>query len=540
MESRLWDLIREGTTPKLRRKVMLTAVTSGIASVAVLAIINAASHSSEYGTPHFRYFAMFATAIGAYVYCLRYTFDSTTRTFEDILDKTRRRITDKIRNSELEALDHIGRSEIYSRLTQDTAMLSQLEGFLTGTVQSASMLFFISIYIIWLSEYAFILTLLLMIGGVLIYLRADKRAKEQIEFTSEMEVELFDHVTHLIDGFQEVRLNRQLSDELYADTEDVSRALKDSKVFTAGHYNDNYVISQAFFYFHLAAIVFVLPQLIPTYADTITQITMVIVFIIGPLGVVVSSIPAYFKANIAAEHIYQLEQRLDQLQKSPPPEAFVPISSFQKITLTDVEFAYDENQLEQFKIGPISFELNAGEIFFVVGGNGSGKSTLLKVLASLYPPAKGTLRIDNRLVSGDLVHGYREMFSAVFSDFHLFNKLYGLKDVDPGRVNDMLARMQLDTKTAYVDGRFTSLELSTGQRKRMGLLITLLDDKPICVFDEWAAEQDPEFRSYFYEELLHELKAEGKTIIAVSHDDRYFHHADQIIKMEYGKLVELQ
>jgi putative ATP-binding cassette transporter len=539
MDSKLLDLIREGTTPKLRRRVVLTAVTSGIASVAVLAIINAASHSSEYGTPLFRYFAMFASVIAAYVYCLRYTFDTTTRIFEDILDKTRRRIINKIRNSELDTLDHIGRSEIYSRLTQDTAMLSQLEGFLTGTIQSASMLFFMSLYIVWLSEYAFLLTLLLMIGGVTIYLRADKAAKEQIEYTSQMEVELFDHVTYLIDGFQEVRLNRQRSNELYEDTEDVSQALKESKVFTARHYNDNYVLSQAFFYFHLAAIVFVLPQLIPTFADTITQITMVIVFIIGPLGVVVSSIPAYFKANIAAEHIYSLEERLDQLQQTPPSEAFVPIDSFSTITLTDVEFSYDKNQLEQFKIGPISFDLKAGEILFLVGGNGSGKSTLLKVLTSLYQPQQGTLKIDHRLVSGDAVHGYREMFSAVFSDFHLFGKLYGLRDLDPGQVNALLERMQLDTKTAYVDGRFTSLNLSTGQRKRMGLLIALLEDKPICVFDEWAAEQDPEFRSYFYEELLHQLKEEGKTIIAVSHDDRYFHHADKIIKMEYGQLVKI-
>jgi putative ATP-binding cassette transporter len=121
----------------------------------------------------------------------------------------------------------------------------------------------------------------------------------------------------------------------------------------------------------------------------------------------------------------------------------------------------------------------------------------------------------------------------------LFGKLYGLRDLDPGQVNALLERMQLDTKTAYVDGRFTSLNLSTGQRKRMGLLIALLEDKPICVFDEWAAEQDPEFRSYFYEELLHQLKEEGKTIIAVSHDDRYFHHADKIIKMEYGQLVKI-
>jgi putative ATP-binding cassette transporter len=377
-----------------------------------------------------------------------------------------------------------------------------------------------------------------MAGGVLVYVRADKRAKQHIEYTSQKEVELFDHVTHLIEGFQEIRLNQQRSDELYTDTSEISQTLNESKVSTARLYNGNYILSQSYLYAHLAAIVFVLPQLIPTYGDTITEITLSIVFIIGPLGVVISSIPAYFKANIAAEHILDLEERLDQMRQAATPGEIEHIDSFKTVTLTDVEFAYEaKNQLEQFRIGPLSLELHAGEILFIVGGNGCGKSTLLKVLSSLYRPDKGTLKIDDRVVDGDTIHAYRELFSAVLADFHLFNKLYGLQHVDPERVNALLKRMQLDQKAAYVDGRFTSTDLSTGQRKRMALLVSLLEDRQIYAFDEWAAEQDPEFRKYFYEELLQEMKGEGKTIVVVSHDDRYFHLADRVIKMEYGLVV---
>jgi ABC-type hemin transport system ATPase subunit len=54
--------------------------------------------------------------------------------------------------------------------------------------------------------------------------------------------------------------------------------------------------------------------------------------------------------------------------------------------------------------------------------------------------------------------------------------------------------------------------------------------------DEFAADQDPEFRRFFYETLLPELKAAGKTVIAITHDDRYFHCADRVIKMEYGQV----
>ena len=132
---------------------------------------------------------------------------------------------------------------------------------------------------------------------------------------------------------------------------------------------------------------------------------------------------------------------------------------------------------------------------------------------------------------------YRELFSAIFYDFHLFDKLYGLEKVDPGRIYELLEVMQLERKTEFRDNRFTRQNLSTGQRKRLALIVTLLENKPVFIFDEWAADQDPQFKDYFYNELLKKLKADGKTVIAVSHDDRYFHLADRVIKMDYGKFV---
>ena len=64
-----------------------------------------------------------------------------------------------------------------------------------------------------------------------------------------------------------------------------------------------------------------------------------------------------------------------------------------------------------------------------------------------------------------------------------------------------------------------------------------LDDKPFVLLDEWAAEQDPEFRRYFYDELLPRLKKQGKGVIVITHDDRYFEQADKMIKLERGILV---
>ena len=95
--------------------------------------------------------------------------------------------------------------------------------------------------------------------------------------------------------------------------------------------------------------------------------------------------------------------------------------------------------------------------------------------------------------------------------------------------------MQLSDKVRVVNDRWSTLELSTGQRKRLALVVSLLDHKPLLVFDELAADQDPEFRQFLYEELLPRLRSQGTTVIAATHDDRYFHVADKVIKMEYGK-----
>jgi putative ATP-binding cassette transporter len=188
----------------------------------------------------------------------------------------------------------------------------------------------------------------------------------------------------------------------------------------------------------------------------------------------------------------------------------------------------------------VSFSITPGRITFIIGGNGSGKSTLLKVIAGLYAPDSGTIRVDGTPLAAIDPQSYRELFAAIFADFHLFERLYGLLGTDPEQVTSLLREMELDRKVRFIDDRFTTLELSTGQRKRLALIVSLLDERPVFLFDELAADQDPEFRRFLYEQLLPRLRAGGHAVIAATHDDRYFHVADTLIKMEYGKVVHVQ
>jgi putative ATP-binding cassette transporter len=200
-------------------------------------------------------------------------------------------------------------------------------------------------------------------------------------------------------------------------------------------------------------------------------------------------------------------------------------------------FHYEDRTGSTFTVGPIDLKIHPREIVFIAGGNGSGKSTLLKLLTALYFPQQGVIRLDGKPLTPRTYDSYRSLFSTVFTDFHLFDRLYGLYDVPVEEIDRQLELIELTGKTRVVDSAFDTLDLSGGQRKRLALLISLVEDRPICIFDEVAADQDPGFRRKFYTEIVPMLKSAGKTVIVVTHDDKYFGDADRLLKMDEGRLT---
>jgi putative pyoverdin transport system ATP-binding/permease protein len=196
------------------------------------------------------------------------------------------------------------------------------------------------------------------------------------------------------------------------------------------------------------------------------------------------------------------------------------------------------DELERgFLLGPIDLSIRAGEVTFIVGGNGSGKSTLAKVMTGLYPPQSGGIYIDDVLVTEQNQEWYREHFSSIFHDFYLFEQCLGFDRANLDReVEDYLQQLQLDRKVSVNNGVLSTIDLSQGQRKRLALLVSYLEDRPIYLFDEWASDQEPLFRDLFYKQILVKLKQRGKAVIVITHDDRYFHLADRLIKLNYGKI----
>jgi putative ATP-binding cassette transporter len=527
-------------------KIAVFAVIAGLSDALIVVVINQAAEKASRGESNVYLLFFFALTLGIYILSQKYILRITAVEIEAMISKLRVRLADKIRNADLLPLEKLGRAEIYSGITKDTTAVSQAAAPIIIAVQAALMVFFTIFYIGYLSFKALLLTVGVIAIGVSVHFGRLRHIMGDLRKSSEKENEFFESLTHLIDGFKEVKLNHARSIDLFTHIKRIAAAAAELKTKASVQFADQYLFSQTSLNVLIASVVFVLPLFAGTDAVRILAITAAVQFISGPLTSLVGAIPVFTNANVSMANIRRMEQALEQLRGAVgEQETAVALRlgppSFNRISLDRISLTYrDQNGEPTFGVGPVSLSFRSGDVLFLVGGNGSGKTTFLKLLTGLYYPDAGAIRIDGVDVEEVGYARYRELFSAIFTDYHLFDRLYGMENVEEKQVTALLELMQLENKTRFVDGRFETQELSSGQKKRLALIVSILENKPIYVFDEWAADQDPQFREFFYQKLLAEFKRRGKTIIAATHDDRFFHLADKVIKMEMGHFVPVR
>ncbi len=521
------------------RGIVFMAALAGTANAALLSIVNSATSAGN-TEGLFRMMVLFIISFAIFAYCSVETYQRATVLVERGIERVRLRITDKIARIDLHGLQTVDPAVLHGRLTQDTQVISDGAGVTAAALQSAVLVAFTTIYMATISLPTFILGLIFIGGGLMIYVYRARTVNERIEAAARREADYFDRINDLVHGFKELKLSDRRRDALADDIHATVGEVRRLKVETSDMFNRNYIFAYSLFYLLIGTVVFILPRFVQSQGKQLTELTATILFIVGPLSTVVAAIPAWSRSNLAAQRLLTLDAQLDDMYEVSPKLKAASgrsLAPFQTIELRNVVFQFSgAGGGETFTVGPIDFTIHAGETLFIVGGNGSGKSTLLKLLTALYVPKSGQLLIDGVPVDARNRQAYRNLFSAIFSDFYLFRKLYGIDEVEAPLVADLLQMMRIESKTTFDGVGFSTLDLSTGQRKRLAMIVALIEDRPICVFDEWAADQDPEFREYFYHSLLPGLKAKGKTIIVVSHDDRYFHVGDRVLHMEYGRV----
>lgn len=536
----LIKLLRTKDAGTVRWIVVLTLI-SGAANAALVALVNsgaAAVYSSEDATQQF---LLFIACLLLFLYTKMHAEIGGKKLFDDAMTEQRLRIVDKLLCTQVAAVEKMRESDVITRSSRNIGQVIQASDTIVYGLQSMFMLLFCFTYLFTISPAAFASVL----GGMIVvaiyrHFRNEDNRKS-LTMLIQRESQISEMVSETFLGFKEVKLNERRRaglhsayDHLVAETSELSE--RPTRMFIQSR-----ALIQGVFYIIIAVIVFVIPRVSDVYAFDVLEITAVVLFIIGYLAGFLDIIPVIARTNAALDSLAQLEGELDRAAE-PATVTGADLGDapvFETLVLEGLTYSYAEpDGSVGFTVGPIDLTLTQGEVLFVIGGNGSGKSTLIKLLTGLYPKSGGRILLNNADLKDEDLPMLRRIFSLIMSDFHLFDRLYGYLDVNDAYVNDLIAKMKLDSKVTFSDGAFSTRALSTGQRKRLALIVTLLEDRQVCIFDEWAADQDPEFRRYFYEDLLQELRALGKTVIAVTHDDHYLHCADRVLRLDYGHVVE--
>jgi putative pyoverdin transport system ATP-binding/permease protein len=395
-------------------------------------------------------------------------------------------------------------------------------------------------YLALLSPAMFPIALVVIAIGIAAQILARRYGMERFARARDAEDELQRHYRAITEGAKELRINRIRRGRVADQLRGVVERIRDLRLQAVLVYCSANAFGATLFFVVIGLVLMVQQAAQSSDRSVLTGFALVLLYMKGPVQQVVSALPAIGRAQVALRRIAELSAQF----KNPEPHLAIdgrPIESLavKTIALKNARHVFPAAPgAEPFELGPINLTIERGEIVFIVGENGCGKTTLIKLLTGLYEPQQGELLLNGKAVTSDWRDDYRQLFSAVFFDYHLFEEVLFADNAMPAEIDAYLARLDIGHKVSICEGAFSTTDLSAGQRKRLALIQVCLEGRPILVFDEWAAEQDPTFRRIFYTEILPDLKRQGKTLIVISHDDRYFDVADRCIRLQAGHIAE--
>lgn len=521
---------------------------SAIAGIAMISIVTDMVASLEHGkldaAQSFPLFVLAVMVVMAFGVLSQYIL---LRLSSVVVFDTQKSLLERFLATDYERIERIGGHRIMATMEGDVSALARGSALLPAFTYSFITVILCLMYMLYSSWELFLfvaLVVALIIAGAKVMLNRAMIHQSALRACMDS---FFRGLQALTNGGKELSASPERRRHFYFSVmlplfNDIRKTTVKSEILyiSAGSFASTLV------FFLVGSVVFGASYFVPgVKAEVVVSFVLVILYVVEPLNNVVNISGEFNEVRVALNNISRLDLAGADKFSLPVGSREVAGIKRNKIQFESVFFKYESvegGDGYDFSVGPLSTEMRAGEITFVTGGNGSGKSTFVKLLVGLYRPKSGRIFVDEMLVGEDLsVEDYKSSISVIFSDFFLFNQLLDDEGVaaDDKAISNHLKRLELDKKVRSRDGVLSSPDLSQGQKKRLALLQSYLHDAAICVYDEWAADQDPRFKHYFYCDLLPELKRQGKIIVIISHDDRYFQLADQVIRLDEGELVSI-
>lgn len=519
--------------------LFLYSALVGLMSTLLVALINKSAASAAAGESVTDYFFAYLAALIAFYWIAKKANRKNVTNSQRLIHRFVLRMMKRILTTDMLSFEKIGASVLLNSVARDAQTVATCIPLLISATSSLFVSAFLILYTAIMSITAFSVLLVSTIIVLIATTRTLKRSHKKMTEAYKIELKMRALLESILHGYQEVKVNRKRSSELTRDLVQTSRETVLARTSALITIVQQFTFLQASFYVLIGLMIFVVPIISADFSEDVIIVATTTLFLAGALASTINCFPAIMTANASAGQLLAINDTLGQSKDDN-----VSLQSEEmratKIELKDVYFSYRSDKKidhKSFSIGPISYTFSKGKIYFVKGANGSGKTTLIKLLLGLYIPDAGTISINDIPVTTKNRGSYRESFSVVFSNFYLFKKLYGI-DAQQETIDELIKYLELDAKVSVDEKLFSELNLSTGQKKRIALVVALLEGNDFIVLDEWAADQDPVFRKKFYTVILPRLKAEGKTIIALTHDDAYFDAADHIINLDEGRVVD--
>jgi putative pyoverdin transport system ATP-binding/permease protein len=449
----------------------------------------------------------------------------------------------------LRGFERLDTSSLLAVLTEDIAIIA---GALVGVPHlciNIPIVIACLAYVGWLSPAILACGVVFGAAAIAVFVELSARGVRALSRARACQDRVVGHFRTVIGGFRELKLHGGRRAAFLAESlePDIATARRES-VRGLGYFAVGDGWGQLAFFGLIGFVLFGVPRIGAVDRPTVVSAVLIVLYLMTPLDIILTWVPILGRARASLLKVEALLPELDRQAESagggletaartpqpPDPDAV------ESVGLEAALFCYHDAAEEHgFTLGPLDLTIRRGEVVILAGGNGSGKTTLVKLLAGLYRPEGGTVKLDGRPVDDADVEAHRRLFSIVFADGHLFQDLRGLQ---PGPVDDLarsgLAHLGLSTLVSVADARLSTLDLSQGQRRRLALLSAWLEDRPFCVLDEWAANQDPSFKHLFYGKWLPEMRAAGKGLLVISHDEDYFDVADRVIRLHEGRVLE--
>jgi len=516
---------------------ILVGLVSGAAGAAQIAVLNAALTGND---PQGRWLL-----VAAFVALLLVT--PATRLVsqyllvklgQDMLYALRLRMAGRILSTPLARLERLGAGRLLVALTDDTPVITEALIVIPEVASNIALFLGGLVYLGWLSPALLGIFLLVFIPVLAAFRFPIAGSFDRYRLARDESDALYGYFTGITAGTKELKLNRDRRSAYLGQLAASAGSLRN--LFTRANLTLAAVVSGGWTFFMalVGLIAFGALGVVKVPQSTLVGYVLVLLYIRGPLQQVITSLSPLGRGGLSLAKLETLGIELHQ-DAEPEAPAGDRCAAWRRLELDGVTFTFRREAGDaDFVLGPIDLVLRPGELVFLIGGNGSGKTSFAKLLVGLYEPESGEIRWDGERVDRAGLDRYRQGFSAVFCDFHLFDELPGTSGSDlDERSRRYLRELQLEGKVHIADGRLSTTSLSQGQRKRLALLSVYLENRPLYLFDEWAADQDPYFKEVFYRRLLPRLKAQGKTVLVISHDDRYFDVADRVVHFSEGQVV---